>query len=66
MQPRLDAKNVPNQIYKAMMGLEETVHASGLDRSLLDPASWIPAAMASTADFGDSQGGRRYHAIQSL
>jgi hypothetical protein len=31
MQPRLDAKKVPNQVRKAMMGLEETVHASGFE-----------------------------------
>ncbi len=36
MEQRVDFKNVPQGIYKAMLGLEQALHASGLDRTLLD------------------------------
>ena len=40
MQPRLDVTKLPAEayksVYKAMMGLEQAVHASGLETSLLD------------------------------
>lgn len=36
MEPRIDFKKIPSQVYKSLMGLEEAVHASGLDRSLID------------------------------
>ena len=35
-QPRLDARKVSPDLYKAMASLENYVEASGLDRKLLD------------------------------
>jgi AhpD family alkylhydroperoxidase len=36
MQARLDFKKISPDVYKAMLGLEKTVNASGLEASLLD------------------------------
>jgi AhpD family alkylhydroperoxidase len=36
MEPRLNYKELSPTAYKAMLGLEKTVNASGLERSLLD------------------------------
>ena len=35
-QPRLDAMKVSPDLYKAMLGLEKYIEASGLDQKLLD------------------------------
>jgi len=36
MESRLDLKKAPAAIYKAMLGLEEAIRASGLETSLID------------------------------
>lgn len=36
MESRLDLRKAPNTIYKAMLGIEEVIHTSGLETSLLD------------------------------